>query len=122
VLKLGLLALALGFALQPLVPSLWVYVVVVLLIPVGTALLFPATTSLVTRFAARQDLGATMGVQQAFGGVARLVGPLWAGAAFQYLGPGAPFWISAGLAFVTLLFAGGLRGSAREPVAAVESV
>jgi MFS family permease len=111
VLKLGLLALALGFALQPLVPSLWIYIVVVLLIPVGTALLFPATTSLVTRFASRQELGATMGVQQAFGGVARLIGPLWAGAAFEYLGAGAPFWISAALALATLAFAGGMRAS-----------
>lgn len=113
VLRLGLLALALGFALQPLATSLWVYIVVVLFIPVGTALLFPATTSLVTRFASRQDLGATMGVQQAFGGVARFLGPLWAGAAFESIGSGAPLWFSAGLTLATLfVFANGLRPEA----------
>jgi MFS family permease len=105
VVRAGLAALALGFALQPLVPHVALFLPALVLIPVGTALLFPATTSLVSRHSARHELGAVMGVQQAFGGVARLVGPIWAGAAFQLLGPGAPLWISAALAGATLLFA-----------------
>ncbi len=112
VLRLGLVALALGFALQPLATNIPAFVVIMLLIPIGTALLFPATTSLVTRFGSRADLGATMGVQQAFGGVARLLGPIWAGAAFEYMGPGAPLWISSGIVLATLAFATGLRPQA----------
>jgi hypothetical protein len=50
-----------------------------------------------------------MGVQQAYGGVARLLGPIGAGAAFQYLGVGSPFWISAALAAATFVFALGLE-------------
>ncbi len=119
-MRLGLLSLVAGFALQALAPSTPVFLAVIVLVPVGTALLFPATTSLVSRFAERHELGATMGVQQAYGGVARLIGPLWAGAAFQALGPGAPFWISAVLAFATFLFAGGLAAPAREPAPAEE--
>jgi MFS family permease len=111
VMRLGLLALAVGFALQPLARNIPVFAAVMLLVPVGTALLFPATTSLVTRFGSRADLGATMGVQQAFGGVARLLGPLWAGAAFEFLSPGAPLWIASGLALATLVFANGLKPS-----------
>lgn len=113
VMRLGLVSLAAGFALQPLATSLWTYGATVLLIPIGTALLFPATTSLVTRYSERHEFGATMGVQQAYGGVARLVGPLWAGAAFQYLGVGAPFWISSALAAAALVFAFGLEAPPR---------
>ncbi|MGE0641874.1 MAG: MFS transporter [Thermoanaerobaculia bacterium] len=109
VMQLGLVALVLGFALQPLAGSIPVFALVVLFIPIGTALLFPATSSLVTRFGTRSELGATMGVQQAFGGVARLIGPIWAGAAFEYWGSGSPMWISAGLALLTFLFARGLQ-------------
>ena len=109
VMRLGLGALVAGYALQPLAPSLAAFGAAILFIPVGTALLFPATTSLVSRYADAHDLGATMGVQQAYGGVARLLGPLWAGAAFQALGPGAPFWLSAGLGLATLAFALGLE-------------
>jgi MFS family permease len=109
VLRLGLASLAAGFALQPMAPTLAQFFVVIALIPVGTALLFPATSSLVSRYADRHELGATMGVQQAYGGVARLVGPIWAGAAFESFGPAAPFWISSALAVATLLFALGLE-------------
>ena len=113
VLRIGLASLAAGFALQPLAPTLAQFFVVISLIPVGTALLFPATSSLVSRYAERHELGATMGVQQAYGGVARLVGPIWAGAAFETWGPGAPFWISSALAAATLIFAFGLEAPPR---------
>lgn len=119
-LRIGLVALVAGFALQALAPSVPLFLVVVVLIPIGTALLFPSTTSLVTRFAERHELGSTMGVQQAFGGVARLIGPLWAGAAFQAFGPGAPFWISSALAAATLALAGGLLPPERRPEPAAE--
>jgi MFS family permease len=109
IMRIGLGALALGFALQPLAPNIPAFAVIVLLVPVGTALLFPATSSLVTRYGSRADLGATMGVQQAFGGIARLLGPIWAGAAFEYLGSGAPLWIASVLSLATLAFATGLR-------------
>jgi MFS family permease len=116
VMRMGLLALTAGYALQALAPTMIVFGAAIMLVPIGTALLFPASSSLVSRFALRHELGATMGVQQAYGGVARLVGPVWAGLAFEKWGPGAPFWISSGLAIATLIFAGGLASSrAGEP-------
>ncbi|MCB9378501.1 MAG: MFS transporter [Holophagales bacterium] len=112
-MRSGLAALVVGFVLMPLATSTPLFVATIVLVPVGTALLFPATTSLVSRFAPRAELGATMGVQQAFGGVARLIGPLWAGAAFQALGPASPFWISSVLVLGTLAAATGLQPPAR---------
>ena len=109
VMRVGLLSLAAGYALQALAPTMITFGAAIMLIPIGTALLFPASSSLVSRFAQRHELGATMGVQQAYGGVARLVGPIWAGLAFERVGPGAPFWISSALALATLLFAAGLH-------------
>ena len=38
-----------------------------------------------------------MGVQQAFGAVARIVAPLWATPAFQLLGRASPFFIAAAI-------------------------
>jgi MFS family permease len=108
-MRLGLVALVVGFVAQPLAPHLALYALALLFIPIGTALLFPAETSLVSRYSERHELGATMGVQQAYGGVARLVGPLWAGAAFEYLGTGAPFFLSAALVAATFVFALGLE-------------
>lgn len=96
-LRLGTLSLALGLAAVPFARSLWAFGLLVMLVPIGTALLFPATTSLVSRRARRREVGQTLGVQQTFGGIARGVGPAWAGLAFQHLGIASPFWVAAAL-------------------------
>ena len=96
-LRLGALALCIGQAVLPLVPSLTAFAVVVALSPIGTAMLFPATTSQVSRHAPPGHVGEFMGLQQAFGGVARMLGPICAGFAFQHLGVGWPFWLAAAL-------------------------
>jgi multidrug resistance protein len=96
-LRLGTLSLALGLATVPFACSLWALAPLVMLIPIGTALLFPVTTSLVSRRARRRETGQTLGVQQTFGGIARGLGPAWAGVAFQHLGIGSPFWVASGL-------------------------
>lgn len=101
-LRLGVVSIALGLATVPLAFNLVSLAVVVLLVPVGTALLFPATTSLVSQASRRGEVGQSLGVQQAFGGVSRMIGPLWATAAFQYLSIEAPFWLAAGLMMAVL--------------------
>lgn len=122
VMRIGLIGLAAGYALQPLAENLVAFGGAILLVPVGTALLFPATTSLVSRYAERHEIGATMGVQQAFGGSARLLGPVWAGFVFQEVGPGAPFWVASALALCALAFATGLEAPPRISTLATEPV
>lgn len=102
-LRLGVVSIATGLAAIPWASNLVVLWVVVLLVPVGTALLFPATTSMVSQSSPRGEVGQNLGVQQSFGGVSRMVGPLWATAAFQYVSIQSPFWIAAGLMAVVLL-------------------
>jgi MFS family permease len=75
------------------------------LVPTGTALLFPCTTSLITRFAPPDAVGQTVGLQQSFGGMSRLLAPIWAGAAFQMIGPRYPFWIGGSLVLATAAMA-----------------
>lgn len=104
-LRLGIASLALGFGLLPLPRSLWTLGLTVLLIPVGTALLFPATTSLVASRARRRQVGQTLGLQQTFGGFSRWLGPMWAGFVYQHLGISSPFWIASGLVALTFLWA-----------------
>jgi MFS family permease len=95
VLRLGAICLALGMALMPLATNVPLIALTMALVPIGTAMLFPATTAQVSRFAPPGQVGEFMGLQQALGHVARMLGPLWAGLAFQYLGAPWPFWLSA---------------------------
>ncbi len=105
VLRLGALLLGLGMCAAPAATTPAKFLAAVILVPTGTALLFPSTTSLVSRYADPHEVGQTLGVQQAFGGMSRLLGPIWGGAAFQHVGHGVPFWLSGGLVLATALFA-----------------
>jgi multidrug resistance protein len=102
--RLGTVMLTAGLWLYPLPESLWAFAAVIPLVPIGTALLFPSTTSLMSRQSDPAELGTTMGVAQTFAGMARVAAPLLATTAFQRLGHAAPFYLAgACVAIVGLL-------------------
>ncbi len=100
-MRIGTLLLIAGLFLYPLPKSIGFLALVIPLVPIGTALLFPATTSLMSRHSDPAELGTTMGVAQTFAGLARVAAPLLSTAAFQRLGHGWPFYIAGG--YVTLV-------------------
>jgi multidrug resistance protein len=95
-MRTGTVLLVLGLALYPVPRDLWTLALVIPLVPIGTALLFPATTSLMSRASDPRELGTTMGVAQTFAGLARVAAPLLATVTFQRLGHGWPFYVAAG--------------------------
>jgi MFS family permease len=111
-MSLGTVSLALGLVLYPLVPTLWTLIAVMPLVPIGTALLFPSTTSLMSQHSARGDVGAVMGTAQTYAGISRVIAPLAATAAFQRLGHGTPFFLASGLVVLVGLWTLRLRPSA----------
>lgn len=94
VLRLGAVCLALGLALFPFVPVLSGVLATVVLMAFGTSFLFPCTTALITR-AVEKGSGQLLGVQQAYGGSSRILGPLVAGWALERTGLAAPFLLGA---------------------------
>jgi multidrug resistance protein len=108
-LRLGALLMVLGLTLLPLPKVFPVFVVALLLVPAGTAFLFPATTSLVSQRTERHELGLTMGVQQTFRGIMAIIGPIGATLVYQALGHGVPFWIAAVVVAVALMLSSQVR-------------
>jgi MFS family permease len=86
----------------------------VALIPLGTAFTFPCVTSLLSRVIPSHERGLYMGVQQTFGGVARVLFPALAGLAFDWILP-VPFIVSAILVLGTIALSWGLETHASEP-------
>src|ERR671911_1912542 len=82
--RLGLVLLAAGVVGMPLAQNLWMLGVAVALIPLGTAFTFPCVTAMLSRVISPRERGLYMGVQQSFGGVARIIAPLWAGFAYDH--------------------------------------
>jgi len=111
--RFGMVLLAMGLGGMPLVSTLWGLAFFVALIPLGTAFTFPCVTGLLSRVIGSHERGLYMGVQQTFGGLARVVAPLWAGFAFDRLGIGVPFYTSAVVVLATISLGLGLDQYAR---------
>jgi MFS family permease len=116
--RIGITLLAIGLGTMPLARSLPVLALSVAFIPLGTAFTFPCVTALLSRVISSRERGLYMGVQQTFGGVARVIAPLWAGFAYDHLGIGVPFYTSALMVLATLLLGVGLEQFARPPAPA----
>ena len=115
-MRLGAVLYGLGYLLIPLAASVPVFLVFQTLLPLGTALLFPANSALVSHRADRHEYGLMLGVQQALRGVASVIGPIWAGFAYQTLGPRVPFFACSVIIACALLIATRVRSE--EPATA----
>jgi MFS family permease len=92
--RLGLILLAAGVLGMPLARNLWMLAIAVALIPLGTAFTFPCVTALLSRVIVPRERGLYMGMQQTYGGVARIIAPLFFGWCFDSLGFVALFFAS----------------------------
>jgi MFS family permease len=115
-MRIGALTVGFGMAALPLAGGFAQLALAALFVPVGTAFLFPTTTSLVSGRSADNETGTVLGVQQMVGGVSRMLGPIWAGLVFQHLGIRSPFWIAGLLMLVAFFFSAVVRdeGKAEE--------
>jgi MFS family permease len=104
-MRVGLVVLIVGLLCYPLATHIWQLALVIPLVPIGTALVFPTTTSLMSRYSNPADIGTTMGVAQTYGGIARATAPLISTFVYQHVSHGAPFLMGAGLVALVGLIA-----------------
>jgi MFS transporter, DHA1 family, tetracycline resistance protein len=73
-----------------------------MLVSAINAFTFPTLTTLSTELVQHREIGLLMGVTTALGSLMNVFGPLWAGAIFDHIMVGSPYWMGA---FI-LVFAG----------------
>jgi len=100
--RIGLVLLATGLATLALAGGYVSLAISVALIPLGTAFTFPCVTSMLSRVISSRERGLYMGVQQTFGGLSRVIIPLWAGFSYDHFGKTVPLFTSAALVFGTI--------------------
>ncbi len=106
--RIGLALLATGLATLPLARGYFMLAIAVALIPLGTAFTFPCVTSMLSRVISSRERGLYMGVQQTFGGLSRVIIPLWAGFSYDHFGKTVPLFTSAALVFGTIMLGLGI--------------
>jgi MFS family permease len=114
--RLGIVVLATGVLGMPLSRNLAMLAIAVALIPLGTAFTFPCVTALLSRVIDSRERGLYMGMQQTYGGVARIVAPLFFGWAFDSIGVSSPYFFSAAFIIATIFLGFGLDQYARPAV------
>jgi MFS family permease len=112
--RLGLVMLAGGVVGMPLARNLWMLAFAVALIPLGTAFTFPCVTALLSRVIAPRERGLYMGMQQTYGGVARIIAPLFFGWSFDSLGVSSPYFFSSAFILATVFLGFGLDQYAKK--------
>ena len=80
----------------------------VALLPLGTAFTFPCVTAMLSHVIPSRERGLFMGVQQTFGGMARVVFPILFGILFDVYLP-LPFLLSATLVVFTIYLGRGME-------------
>jgi MFS family permease len=116
--RLGLVLLAAGVVGMPLSRNLGMLAIAVALIPLGTAFTFPCVTALLSRVISQRERGLYMGLQQTYGGISRIIAPLFFGWAFDRLGVSSPYFFSAAFIVATIVLGLGLDQVARPARAA----
>jgi multidrug resistance protein len=120
--RLGLVFLAAGLAMVSQITSYPTMVIALTLMPIGTGLLFPCITAMLSRVVPNAQRGLYMGVQHTFGGVSRVSFPLIAGFGMDALGMGVPFVFAGVMVIGTLLLTGSLEEYGHEPGAPEKAV
>jgi MFS transporter, DHA1 family, tetracycline resistance protein len=95
VMVIGLAGTAVGLALMAAATSLPLMLLALAVLGTTSGLAFATTTALISHAAADHEQGSVLGVTASTGGVARIVGPIVAGALFQHLDVSAPLVVGA---------------------------
>ncbi len=100
-LLVGTIFMGVGLFLIPYGVNFLGVAIIVSIMSVGTGILQPVTLSMISKFSPKEQQGAILGINQSIGSLARVLGPLWGGWSFQYLGYKYPFFTGAIVTFAT---------------------
>ncbi|MCS7042761.1 MAG: MFS transporter [Bryobacteraceae bacterium] len=86
---------AAGFAVAAGSRAVWMLYASVALSALGYGLAGPALAGILSSRAGADEQGALLGTAQSAASLTRIIGPVWAGAVFDHVGQGAPYWSGA---------------------------
>jgi MFS family permease len=94
VLAFGMGMTMLGLALQPFAPMPWMVVVLMSMGAIGQSIAWPNVGALISHNVSEYQQGQYLGLNNATGALARLIGPLIIGAAYSAISFDSPFYLA----------------------------
>ncbi|MCH6574945.1 MAG: MFS transporter [Bacteroidetes bacterium] len=102
ILKIGSFFMMVSLALIPYGDTFLGLAIICIFLALGTSVFQPTVLSLISEVTRETEQGVTLGVNQSVSAFARVLGPLWGGFAFEFLGYPYPFL--TGAAFTLIIF------------------
>jgi multidrug resistance protein len=102
ILIIGSFLIMLTLALIPYAGTFFGLAIVSVVLSYGTGTFQPTVLSLISEVTSETEQGITLGMNQSLSSFARVLGPLWGGFAFEYLG--YPFPFITGAIFTLIIF------------------
>lgn len=95
--------LMIGLAMIPYGGNFLGMIIVFSIFSVGSAILQPLLPSMISKYSPDDKQGSILGITQSFSAFARVIGPLWGGFSYDYIGYQFPFLSGACFTFITIL-------------------
>lgn len=105
IIAIGSFLMMVGLALLPYGGNFLGLAIIVILMSLGTGFLQPTLLSLISEVTSEKEQGMVLGINQSFSAFARVLGPLWGGFAFEFLGYPFPFLTGALFTLLIVLLA-----------------
>ncbi|MCJ7552483.1 MAG: MFS transporter [Ignavibacteriaceae bacterium] len=102
IISVGAFIIMVSLALIPYGGTFLGLAVISIFLSYGTGTLQPTILSLISEVTSDAEQGVTLGINQSFSAFARVLGPLWGGFAFEFLG--YPFPFLTGAVFTLFIF------------------
>lgn len=102
---MGTIFMTIGLGMIPYGQNFLGVVIVISFLAVGTGMLQPIILSMISRFAPDKQQGAILSLNQSVSSFARVLGPLWGGFSYDFLGYEVPFLTGAVFTLLTFLIA-----------------
>lgn len=102
VLMASLTGQGVGYLALFLMPLLWLIIPVNMIAASLGSFIFPTLTTLTVSKVAHREVGLLLGVTTAIGSLMNIFGPLYGGLVYDYVMPGAPFWMAGFLYAITI--------------------
>jgi multidrug resistance protein len=97
----GSLFMGFGLLMIPYGKNFLGVALIVSFMSIGTGILQPVVLSMISKFSPQERQGAVLGINQSISAFARVLGPLWGGWTFQYIGFEFPFITGAFFTFIS---------------------
>jgi len=103
IVLIGIAFMIIGLAFLPFGGSFFGEAMIISVLAIGTGILQPIIPSMISKQSPELQQGAILGVNQSISALARVLGPLWGGFSFGFVGYQFPFISGAFITFIIFI-------------------